>query len=111
MQEYEYNELSLKLVAVLAYGNDLRGLSCVGCTKKDSLNCEMSTEKTGQCYYFDPLNISINTCPMNCIFPEHFDFLDRYQYGNLPKYEDCPRWYWEMHKKFDVYKQIVEAKR
>ncbi len=110
----EHETLSLKLLAIMMYDGDFRGLSCENCQSKEELNCDMDTTREDQVYYFDPLNISINTCPINCILPEHVDFSDRFMYntqtGTMPRYEDCPAWYWRLHKEFAGYKSVLEAK-
>ena len=115
MQDHPYNEyerLSLKLLAVMMYNGDFGALSCQNCQMKEQLNCDMDMSIEDQVYYFDPLSISINTCPLNCILPEHIDFYDRYKYHEyalLPTYEECPAWYWRLHKEFSGYKSRLEA--
>ena len=112
----EYEELSLKILAMLLHGDELIGLDCATCTKKVQNNCEMDADSAGQVYYHDHLKIDINTCPLNCILPQHFDFYDRYHYyttttATMPDYDDCPAWFWRLYRKFDGYKKLVVALR
>jgi hypothetical protein len=73
----------------------------------------MDTSNEEQVYFFDALDVSINTCPLNCISPDHFTFFDRFQYhtetGKYPEYGSCPAWYWRLHKLFSRYKKTLEA--
>ena len=109
----EYESLSLKLLAVMMYQGDFGALSCQGCQMKEQLNCDMDENIEDQVYYFDPLSISINTCPLNCIQSQHIDFFDRYKYysesGKMPEYEQCQAWYWRLHKEFSGYRARLEA--
>jgi hypothetical protein len=111
----EYENLSLKILAIMMYNGDFSTLRCDGCDKRDTLNCSMDESEEEQVYYFEPLDVSVNTCPLNCITEEHFSFFDRYKYfeesGNMPEYDQCQTWYWRLHKKFSNYKKIAETTR
>jgi len=107
----EFEELSLKLLAVQMYGDELRDLNCDGCTKKKKLNCEMDSDLE-QAYYHEALELDINTCPLNCILSGHYSFYDRYIYYTetsavMPTYEKCDALFWKQYKLFTRYKNIV----
>jgi hypothetical protein len=109
---HEYEELSLKILAIMMYHGDFSSLRCDGCTRKEELNCSMDTGKDEQVYYFEPLGVSVNTCPLNCVHEDHFSFYDRFKYyqesGKMPEYEECQAWYWRLHKQFSSYKMRLE---
>jgi len=110
----EYENLSLKLIAIQMYSDDIKGLDCSTCeekTKKKN-NCDMNGE-ADDAYYHPVLEISINTCPLNCIFTGHYSFLDKYIYytttsAPMPSYEKCDANFWRLYRKFDNYKNLLE---
>lgn len=110
----ECENLSLKVLAVLRYSDDLTGENCESCSRKTKIerNCDMA-EKEIQAYYHDALEIDINTCPLNCIFFGHYSFLDRYIYytttsAHMPNYDDCDSLFWNLYRKFDNYVNILK---
>ena len=111
LYQEDYEELSLKLLAVQMYGEELKGLDCNDCTVKDKNNCEMSINY-GQVYYHEDLEVDINTCPLNCILSGHYVFWDKYYYytetgATMPQYEQCDALFWKQYKSFTRYKNIV----
>lgn len=111
----EYEELSLKMLALQLYSDELVGLNCSTCedeTKKEN-NCDMKDTDVSV-FYNDVLEISINTCPLNCIFIGHYSFIDKYIYytttsAQMPSYDDCDASFWRLYKKFDRYHKLLES--
>ena len=115
LSHVDYEDLSLKLIALQVYSDELRGLECATCSDKTKCdnNCEMELSHDSV-YYHDLLEIDINTCPLNCIFTGHYSFVDKYIYyttttAMMPSYEDCDANFWRLYRKFDSYKNLLES--
>ena len=112
----ELEILSLKILAVQMYTDDLKGLSCIDCplSVQEDRNCSMQDIEK-DVWYNDRLDIHINTCPLNCIIPEHYSFADRYIYytqttAQMPSYDQCDARFWGMYRLFTSYKNILTAR-
>ena len=115
LYQEEYEDLSLKLLAMQMYGEELKGLKCGSDgTCKDSAknNCKMDIDHE-QVYYHEALEIDINTCPLNCILSGHYSFWDDYIYytegtNGLPQNKaDCDANLWRLWKAFTRHKNTV----
>ena len=111
LYQEDYSSLSLKLIALQMYSDELKGLDCSTCTNKEKYNCSME-DKSAQVFYNEHLDIDINTCPLNCILKGHYLFHDKYIYYSetsavMPPYEQCDALFWGMYKQFSQYKNIA----